>query len=172
MAGLEEKSSWYPPAYREHFQQGMGKRGRAAREAWMAKFREYHSQFPQLADHLLQMQRRQLPDGWDKNLPVFPTDIKGVAGRDASANVLNALAKNVPWLLGGSADLAPSTKTPLDLRGSRRFHREGSRRSKPALRRPGTCNGLRVERTLPLESTPLRLRLPDFQRLQPGGRSA
>src|SRR2546426_5540810 len=61
------------------------------------------------------MQHRQLPDGWDRDLPVFPADAKGLAGRDASAQVLNALARNVPWLIGGSADLAPPTKTRLTL---------------------------------------------------------
>ncbi len=74
-------------------------------------FEEYKRQYPQLADHLYKMQRRELPDGWDKDLPVFPPDPKGVAGRDASSTALNAVAKNIPWLLGGSADLSPSIKT-------------------------------------------------------------
>ncbi len=99
----------------------MGQRGREARAAWMAKFEDYQRQFPQLADHLSHMQQRQLPEGWDKDLPVFPADAKGVAGRDASSKVLNALAKNVPWLLGGSADLAPSTKTRLTFEGAGDF---------------------------------------------------
>ena len=64
------------------------------------------------------MQHRQLPDGWDKGLAAFPADPKGVAGRDASGKVLNALAKTVPWLIGGSADLAPSTKTRLTFEGA------------------------------------------------------
>jgi transketolase len=96
-----------------HFQEGMGRRGHEQRAAWMAKFTEYQTQYPQLADHLYKMQHRQLPDGWDKDLPTFPADPKGVAGRDASGKVLNAVAQNVPWLIGGSADLAPSTKTRL-----------------------------------------------------------
>ena len=74
-----------------------------------------------LSDQLVKMQKRELPDGWDNNLPAFPTDAKGVAGRDASAKVLNALAQNVPWLLGGSADLAPSTKTRLTFGGAGDF---------------------------------------------------
>lgn len=102
-----------PESVIEHFQQGIGKRGHEQREAWMIKFKEYQERYPELADQLYKMQRRQLPTGWDTNLPTFPPDTKGVAGRDASAQVLNALAKNIPWLIGGSADLAPSTKTRL-----------------------------------------------------------
>jgi transketolase len=117
----EQEKFLVPTGVREHFQEGMGRRGQAARAAWMAKFEEYKRQFPQLADHLSDMQQRQLPEGWDKDLPVFPPDPKGVAGRDASSKVLNALAKNVPWLLGGSADLAPSTKTRLTFEGAGDF---------------------------------------------------
>ena len=117
----EDAKFLVPAGVREHFQQGMGKRGHDARAAWMTKFEEYKRQFPQLADHLYRMQHRQLPDGWDKDLPVFPPDAKGVAGRDASSKVLNILAKNVPWLLGGSADLAPSTKTRLTFEGAGDF---------------------------------------------------
>ena len=78
---------------------------------------------PQLADELYRMQHRQLPEGWDRGLPTFPADAKGLATRDSSAKVLNALAKNVPWLMGGSADLAPSTKTRLTFDGRRRLSR-------------------------------------------------
>jgi transketolase len=114
----EDAQFFIPPGAREHFQEGMGQRGHAVREAWMAKFEQYRSQYPELADHLYKMQHRQLPDGWDKDLPVFPPDAKGLAGRDASSKVLNVLAQNVPWLLGGSADLAPSTKTRLTFEGA------------------------------------------------------
>ena len=117
----EDAKFLIPAGVREHFQEGMGKRGHDARAAWMTKFEEYKRQFPQLADHLYRMQHRQLPDGWDKDLPIFPPDAKGVAGRDASSKVLNVLAKNVPWLLGGSADLAPSTKTRLTFEGAGDF---------------------------------------------------
>jgi transketolase len=79
----------------------------------MEQFAVYQQQYPELADYLYKMQHRQLPDGWDHGLPSFPADPRGVAGRDASGQVLNTLAKNVPWLLGGAADLAPSTKTRL-----------------------------------------------------------
>jgi len=109
----EEEKFLVPDGVYDHFQQGIGKRGQELREAWMTNFKEYQAQYSELADQLYKMQHRKLPDGWDKNLPTFPTDPKGVAGRDASAQILNALAKNVPWLIGGSADLAPSTKTRL-----------------------------------------------------------
>lgn len=114
----EDAQFFVPPGAREHFQEGMGQRGHALREAWMAKFEQYRSHYPELADHLYKMQHRQLPDGWDKDLPVFPPDARGLAGRDASGKVLNVLAQNVPWLLGGSADLAPSTKTRLTFEGA------------------------------------------------------
>jgi transketolase len=87
----------------------------------MAKFEEYKIQHPELADQLYRMQKRALPDGWDRDLPVFPPDAKGVAGRDASAKALNAIAPRVPWLIGGSADLAPSTKTRLTFQGAGDF---------------------------------------------------
>ena len=104
-----------PDGVREHIASGVGKRGRALRDAWFAALEEYRRAYPELADQVYRMQHRQLPEGWDRDLPSFPADARGLAGRDASAQVLNALAKNVPWLIGGSADLAPSTKTRLTL---------------------------------------------------------
>src|SRR5262249_5089814 len=76
---------------------------------------------PSLADELYRMQHRQLPEGWDRDIPTFPTDAKGLASRESSAKVLNAVAKNVPWLIGGSADLTPSTKTRLTFDGAGDF---------------------------------------------------
>jgi transketolase len=114
----EDAKFMVPGEVLEHFRAGIGKRGRNARAQWMALFQQYAKSHPDPADHLLRMQRRELPTGWDKDLFVFPPDAKGVAGRDASAKVLNALAKNVPWLIGGSADLAPSTKTRLTFDGA------------------------------------------------------
>ena len=87
----------------------------------MKKFDDYKAKFPTEADELYKMQRRELPDGWDKDIPTFPADAKGMAGRDASGKVLNAIAKNVPWLIGGAADLAPSTKTRLTFEGAGDF---------------------------------------------------
>src|SRR5262249_39512846 len=105
----------------EHFTEGVGARGREAREAWHATFEEYRSANPGLADEIDRMQRRELPDGWDADIPVFPADEKGLASRDSSGQVLNAVAKNVPWLIGGAADLAPSTKTHLGFDGAGDF---------------------------------------------------
>ena len=117
----EDAKFFVPEGVREHFQVVLGERGRRQRADWMALFEQYRAKFPQLADHLYKMQHRRLPDGWDKDLPVFAADAKGVAGRDASAKVLNVAAKNVPWLIGGAADLAPSTKTRLTLEGAGDF---------------------------------------------------
>ena len=117
----EEAQFLVPEGVREHFQQGIGRRGRELRTAWESKFGEYRRQFPQLAEEIEKMQRRELPEGWDKNLPVFPPDPKGMGGRESSAKVLNAVAKNIPWLIGGSADLTPSTKTRLNFEGAGDF---------------------------------------------------
>jgi transketolase len=114
----EDAKFLVPDGVREHFQQGMGKRGHTLREGWMKLFEQYKARYPDLADQLYRIQHRQLPAGWDKDLPTFSADAKGLATRDSSGKVLNALAKNVPWLLGGAADLAPSTKTRLTFDGA------------------------------------------------------
>jgi transketolase len=120
----EDAKFLVPDGVREHFQTGMGARGQALRDAWMAKFESYRKQYPELADQGYRMLRRELPEGWDKGLPTFVADPKGIATRDASGRVLNVLAKNVPWLLGGSADLGPSCKTRLTLEGAGDFSAE------------------------------------------------
>jgi transketolase len=120
----EEAKFLVPDGVREHFSEVMGRRGHSARQEWMTQFAEYKIKYPELADHLYRMQHRQLPQGWDRDLPIFPADPKGMAGRDASAKILNAIAKNVPWLIGGSADLAPSTKTRLTFDGAEDFTAE------------------------------------------------
>ncbi len=117
----EEAKFLVPDGVYEHFQAVMGRRGRAQREAWMAAFAEYKKQHARLADDLYKMQHRELPDGWDSGLPGFPPDAKGLAGREASGKVLNVLAQNVPWVIGGSADLSPSTKTRLTFDGAGDF---------------------------------------------------
>ena len=109
----EDAKFLVPEGVREHFEQGIGKRGRELRLAWESKFDEYRQRFPELADEIKRIQKRELPEGWDKELPQFPADPKGLASRDSSSQVLNAVAKQVPWLMGGSADLTPSTKTRL-----------------------------------------------------------
>jgi transketolase len=117
----EDAKFHVPDEVREYFRGHIGKRGGEQRAAWMEKFEAYKKEYPELADQMMRMQKRELPDGWDNGLPVFPPDDKGVAGRDASAKVLNAVAQNVPWLIGGSADLAPSTKTRLTFEGAGDF---------------------------------------------------
>jgi transketolase len=110
-----------PPGVYEHLQSGIGQRGREAREQWEKQFAEYRKKFPELAAELDEIQRRELPANWSKDIPVFPADSKGVSGRDASAKVLNAIAPNIPWMVGGSADLTPSTKTRLTFPGAGDF---------------------------------------------------
>jgi len=114
----EDAQFLVPDGVREHFAAGIGARGASAHTAWTKLFAAYRAKYPELATQVDQMQRRELPAGWDRNLPTFPADSKGLAGRDASGKVLNVLAQNIPWLLGGSADLAPSNKTALTFPGA------------------------------------------------------
>ncbi len=107
-----------PDGVYEHFADGVGARGREAHDAWGVTLDEYRASNPGLAEEIEQLQRRELPDGWDAEIPTFPADAKGVATRDSSGQVLNAVARRVPWLLGGAADLAPSTKTRLTFGGA------------------------------------------------------
>jgi len=109
----EDAKFLVPDGVREHLAEGIGKRGHDLRAKWNSLRDSYAKQFPDLAKQLDLMLKRELPESWDKNLPVFPADAKGMAGRDASGKALNVLAQNVPWLMGGAADLAPSTKTRL-----------------------------------------------------------
>ena len=117
----EDAKFLVPDEVRGAFRDGIRKRGAELRSAWMKKYEEYKGKFPDLAEQLLKMQQRELPDGWDKGLQPFPADPKGMGGRDSSGKVLNELAKRVPWLIGGSADLAPSTKTRLTFEGAGDF---------------------------------------------------
>ena len=117
----EDAQFLVPDGVREHFSAGIGARGARARREWSERFDAYRAKFAGLATEIEQMQRRQLPEGWDRNLPVFAADAKGVAGRDASGQVLNVLAQKVPWFIGGSADLGPSTRTPLKYEGAGDF---------------------------------------------------
>jgi transketolase len=117
----EDTTFLVPDGVYEHFAAGVGARGARARREWTALFEAYQTEYPKLATEIGQMQRRELPAGWDRNLPVFPTDPKGLAGRDASGQVLNVLAQNIPWFLGGSADLGPSNRTTLTYAGAGSF---------------------------------------------------
>jgi transketolase len=120
--GLPEDEDFYiPEGVYDLFASGIGARGRAAREAWQAMFERYRTAFPDRADELERIQRRDLPNGWEKVLPTFPPDATGIATRESSGQVLNAVARVVPWLIGGSADLSPSTKTRLTFDGAGDF---------------------------------------------------
>jgi len=110
-----------PDSVYEHFQAGIGNRGHAARSQWTKLFESYRTSFPGPAAEIEQMQRRELPEAWDRNLPVFSPDAKGLAGREASGKVLNVLAQNIPWFVGGSADLGPSNKTTLTFEDAGHF---------------------------------------------------
>jgi len=117
----EDAQFLVPDGVREHFAAGIGARGATARNRWTALLTSYAAKYPDLANEIDQMQRRDLPAGWDRDLPVFPADAKGIAGRDASGKVLNVLAQSIPWFLGGSADLGPSNKTTLTYKGAGSF---------------------------------------------------
>ena len=109
----EDAKFLVPDGVYDHFTAGIGARGAKARQQWTERFAAYRAKYSDCATEIEQMQRRELPNGWDRDLPVFPADPKGIAGRDASGKVLNVLAQNIPWFLGGSADLGPSNKTTL-----------------------------------------------------------
>jgi transketolase len=120
--GMPEDADFYvPDGVYEHFAAGIGARGGEARTAWEAAFETYRAAYPELAAEIEQMQHRTLPDGWEAALPEFKPDSKGLATRDSSGQVLNAIATVVPWLIGGSADLTPSTKTRLSFGGAGDF---------------------------------------------------
>jgi transketolase len=110
-----------PDGVLDNFREGIGKRGQDEHQKWNKLFDDYAKKFPELAKHIDLMQRRELPEGWDKDLPTFPPDPKGMASRESGGKVLNAIANNVPWLIGGSADLATSNKTTLKFEGAGDF---------------------------------------------------
>lgn len=114
----EDAKFLVPDGVREHFQNGVGRRGQSLQKEWLTRFESYRQTFPDLADEIERMQRRELPANWDAKLPVFPADGKGLATRDSSGKVLNAIAAHYPWLIGGAADLFPSTKTRLLFEGA------------------------------------------------------
>ncbi|MDB4955640.1 MAG: transketolase [Myxococcales bacterium] len=120
----EDAKFLVPDGVYDHFTKGIGARSKVLHEAWDTLFAAYAKQFPELADEHRRMQARQLPEGWDAELPTYKPDAKGLSGRQASGEVLNALAKHLPWLIGGSADLAPSTLTRLTFEGAGDFGRD------------------------------------------------
>ena len=150
----EDAKFLVPDEVRQHFAAGIGKRGDEAHRQWTELFSSYRSKFPELATEVDQMQRRELPAGWDRDLPVFPADPKGIAGREASGKVLNTLAQNIPWFLGGSADLAPSNKTKLNYEGAGDFQANspGGKNLHFGIREHAMCaivNGLALSKLRP-----------------------
>jgi transketolase len=114
----EEAQFLVPEGVREHFAEGIGQRGAKQRQEWSKLMAAYRAKYPQQARELEQMLAGEIPAGWDADLPSFAADPKGVASRDSSGKVLNALAQRYPAFVGGSADLAPSTKTRLTFDGA------------------------------------------------------
>ena len=159
-----------PPGVREHFAAKMGARGSALRKEWDGMFARYKAQYPDLADNLERMKTRDLPPGWEKALPTFPASASGMSTRDASGKVLNAVAQKVPYILGGAADLYPSTKTRLEFEFAGEFQAESElgnykgRNFHFGIREHAMCaivngmvlTGLRA----------YRLRIPDLHRLR------
>ena len=154
----EEARFLVPDGVYQRFADGVGARGAGLRRAWLETFEKYRKEFPDEADHIDRMQRRQLPEGWDRGLPAFPADAKGVATRDSSGKVLEVLARNVPWLLGGAADLWPSTKTRLTFEdaGDLEAGEYGGRNLHFGIREFAMCaiaNGMSLAKLRPYAST-------------------
>jgi transketolase len=154
----EDAKFLVPDGVYEHFAAGVGARGAKARQQWTDLFAAYRAKYPELATEIGQMQRRELPAGWDRNLPVFPADPKGIAGRDASGKVLNVLAQNIPWFFGGSADLGPSNKTTLSYEGAGDFEAEspGGKNLHFGIREhamAATVNGMSLSKLRPFGAT-------------------
>jgi transketolase len=117
-----DKSFYVPDEVKARIPSIQG-RGKKQEAEWKERFAAYKKEYPDLARELELIQEGKLPEGWDQEIPVYPADPKGVAGRDSSAQVMNTIAKRVPWLMGGAADLAPSTKTRLTFEGAGDFQR-------------------------------------------------
>jgi transketolase len=153
----EDAKFLVPEGVREYFAAKFGARGQKLRAEWLALFVRYKSAHPDLADACERIQRRDLPDGWDQDIPVFPADPRGIASRDSSARVLNAIAPRLPWLLGGAADLAPSTKTRLTFPGAGDFEADdhSARNFHFGIREHAMgsiCNGISVSKLRPYGS--------------------
>ncbi len=153
----EDAKFLVPDGVYQHFAANFGARGKQLRAEWLALFERYRAAHPDLADLSERMQRRDLPDGWDRDIPVFAADPKGIASRDSSAQVLNAIAARLPWLLGGAADLAPSTKTRLTFEGAGDFEADqfAGRNFHFGIREHAMgsiCNGMSVSKLRPYGS--------------------
>ena len=165
----EDAKFLVPDGVREHFREGIGKRGRDLQRAVVGTLcASIRRSFRSWRSVCACMQHRELPAGWDKNLPTFPADAKGVATRESSGKVLNALAQNIPWLIGGSADLATSNKTTLKFEGAGDFQAAHSGGAQPALRRARACDGRERERDDRVGHSSLRRDVLQLQRLHAG----
>jgi transketolase len=154
----EDAKFLVPDGVLENFRNGIGRRGREHRREWEASFLDYSRKYPELADQFRRVQHRQLPDGWNKNLPSFPADAKGVATRDSAGKVLNVVAEKVPWMVGGSADLATSDRTRLKFEGAGDFQAgsHGGRNLHFGVREHGMgaiLNGMAVSKVRPFGGT-------------------
>jgi len=154
----EDAKFLVPDGVKEHFKAGIGARGSALHTKWAELFAAYRAKYPDLGNEVEQMQRRELPADWDKGLPIFPADPKGIAGREASGKVLNILAQNIPWLLGGSADLGPSNKTLLKFESAGDFqaNNPGGKNIHFGIREHGMgaiVNGLSLSKLRPYGAT-------------------
>jgi transketolase len=154
----EDSSFLVPDGVYEHFNQGIGKRGQALHEQWLKDLKDYASKYPELAKEFEQIDAHELPEGWDADIPTFDADAKGVASRESSGKVLNAIAKNFPWMIGGSADLSPSTKTDMKFEGAGSFEHGsyGGRNLHFGIREHvmgAICNGLALSNLRPYGST-------------------
>ena len=143
----EDAQFLVPDGVMERFQETMGERGRKLHGEWLTLFNAYAEKHADLADEFDRMQKHELPKGWDKDLPTFPADAKGMATRESSGKVINAIAKNYPWMIGGAADLSPSTKTNMTFDGAGSFEAEkyGGRNLHFGIREHSMgsiCNGL------------------------------
>ncbi len=153
----EDSSFLVPDGVYEHFSAGIGKRGATQRAAWMKLIEGYKQDYPELAAELEHMNQHTLPDGWDRDIPSFPADAKGIASRDSSQKVLNAIAPRLPWMLGGAADLAPSTKSNMTFDGAGSFEADsyGGRNLHFGIREHAMgsiCNGLALSALRPYGS--------------------
>jgi transketolase len=150
----EDAKFLVPEGVRKHFHDGVGRRGQRLQEEWQARFKSYRRSFPNLADEIERMQERELPANFDPKMPTFAADAKGLATRDSSGQVLNAIAAHYPWLIGGAADLSPSTKTRLLFEGAGDLEAEtpGGRNMHFGIREHAmgaVCNGLALSKVRP-----------------------
>ncbi len=154
----EDAQFLVPDGVYDNFNNGIGARGKSLRETWEKTFDDYTSKYPELANEIKQIDEHELPEGWDSDIPTFDADPKGIASRDSSGKVLNAIAKKLPWLIGGAADLSPSTKTDLkfDGAGSFEFDNYGGRNLHFGIREHAMgsiANGLALSNLRPYAST-------------------